>query len=277
MNRSIRHAQPLLLAAASLWLHAAPARADGPDASVASSSVVTDDDSGFTILNNATNVTHWGLGAGTGYRQQPYTGDGAKFTPIPLFYFDDKWVHALGTTLDLKIGKWAGVAFSLRGKYALGDGYDGSDAPILNGMQDRKGAFWYGPAFAWQSTYGTLTGDFLTSANKGQQAHIEFGKSFQYGKLGIEPHVGAEWLSHTYVDYYYGVRASEAQPGRPAYTGTSTIDVSLGARFNYSFTPHQSATVDIGVARLGGGITDSPLVDRKFIPQATVGYLYRFN
>ncbi|MGH8782183.1 MipA/OmpV family protein [Paraburkholderia sp.] len=273
MKNTLLRTQPLLLAATAFCLHAAQARADDATPPAAPSP----DDSGFTILSNATNVTHWGLGVGAGVEQSPYAGDGAKYTPIPLFYFDNKWVHALGTTLDLKIGKWDGVAVSLRGKYALGDGYNGSDARILNGMQNRHGAFWFGPAFAWETGFGTLSGDVLTGGNKGQQAHLSFGKSFGFGRLSVEPHVGAEWLSHKYVDYYYGVRPSEATAIRPAYTGTSAVNVELGARVDYRFTAHQSATLDVGVKHLGSGITDSPIVGRKFVPEVRVGYLYRFN
>ena len=235
------------------------------------------DDSGFTVLNNATNVTHWGLGAGAGYEQAPYKDYGSKFTPIPLFFFDDKWIHALGTTIDFKIGSWQGVSFTLRGQYELGGGYKGSDASSLNGMEDRNGAFWYGPAVAWKTSFGTLSGDVLEGGNKGQKARIDFGKRFDYGSFSVEPHVGAEWLSSKYVDYYYGVRASEVRAGRPAYSGTSTYDESAGARFDYHITPKQSVSVDLGATHLGSGITDSPIVGKRFVPQARFGYLYTFQ
>lgn len=272
MNKALRHGLPLLLAVISAVLHTSVARADGIVAEPA-----TADDSGFTVLSNATNVTHWGLGVGVGYRQTPYRGDDTKYTPIPLIYFDDKWVHALGTTLDLKLGKWDGVAFTLRAQYALGDGYRQSNSPSLSGMQDRNGAFWYGPAFTWTTEFGTLSGDFLTSGNKGQKAGLDFGKTFAYGQFSIKPHVGTEWLSDKYVDYYYGVRPSEVQAGRNEYQGSSTYDVSLGLDFAYRITPQQMVTFSLGASHLGSGITDSPLVDKKFIPQARLGYLYQFN
>lgn len=212
-----------------------------------------------------------------GIEQAPYKGYGTRFTPIPLIFFENKWVHAFGTTLDLKIGKWNNVSMSLRGKYALGDGYKQSDAPILNGMQNRNGAFWYGPALSWHTAFGTLSGDFLAGGNKGEMASIDLRKSFEYGNFSIEPHVGAEWLGSKYVDYYYGVRPSEVRAGRPAYSGKSTYDMSVGARVDYQFTRHQIVILDVGASHLGSGITDSPLVGKRFIPQARIGYLYQFN
>ncbi|WP_414440612.1 MipA/OmpV family protein [Burkholderia sp. 22PA0106] len=235
------------------------------------------DADGFTILGSATNVTHWGLGAGVGVEASPYRGDGAKVSPIPLLYFDDKWVHVLGTTLDLKVGQWSGLSVALRARFGLFDGYSGSDAPILNGMQDRKGALWYGPALAWRNAFGTLSGDFLLGGNKGEQAKLEFSRTFHAGRFSIEPHVGAQWLDHSYTDYYYGVMPSEARAWRPAYTAGSTWQYSLGSQFTYALDAHQRVLLDVGVTRLGGSVADSPLVGRRYVPEARIGYLYQFK
>ncbi|WGS54891.1 MipA/OmpV family protein (plasmid) [Paraburkholderia sp. D15] len=272
MNTRTLCKHPFLLTVASAVLYSGTVwagvdRPELPDA----------DDSGVTILNNATNVTHWGLGAGAGFEAAPYKNYGTKFTPIPLFYFDNKWVHAFGTALDLKVGKWAGVNVALRASYAVGDGYKGSDAPILNGMQDRNGAFWYGPSLSWHTAYGTLSSDFLAGGNKGQQAEIGFFKEFEYGEFTFAPHAGIQWLSSKYVDYYYGVRPSEVRAGRPAYNGKSTWNESMGARVDYRLTAHQGLLFDIGVSHLGTGTTDSPLVGKRYVPQVKVGYLYQFR
>ncbi|TDV27238.1 outer membrane protein [Paraburkholderia caballeronis] len=232
---------------------------------------------GLTILSNATNVTHWGLGAGVGVKESPYQGYGTKVQPFPLVYFDNKWVRLLGTTVDVKIGSWDGVSIALRGKYSLGDGYSGSDAPILNGMQDRNGAFWYGPALAWRTAFGTLSADYLVSGNKGQQASIDYSKSFDFGNFSLTPHVGADWFSSKYVDYYYGVPSYDARPGRQAYSGTASWNTSLGTRIGYRLTQHQRVQLDVGVTRLGGGITDSPLVGKRFTPEVRIGYNYQFK
>lgn len=275
MKKTLRRERRLLLAIASFasfWAYSGTAWADGQ-----SPEPPTADDTGFTVLNNSTNVTHWGLGVGAGIEQAPYKGYGTKYTPIPLISFDNKWVHAFGTAVDLKIGKWSNVSLALRGQYAIGDGYKASHAPILSGMQNRNGAFWYGPALAWHTAYGTLSGDFLEGGNKGQKATIDFSKTFEYGKFEFEPHAGVDWLSSKYVDYYFGVRSSEARAGRPEYAGKATYDISVGTRIDYKFTRHQILILDVGVAHLGSGITDSPLVGKRYIPQARVGYLYEFN
>ncbi|TKC88297.1 MipA/OmpV family protein [Trinickia terrae] len=256
---------PVLLSSGTAW--ADGANADQPYA----------DASGLTILSNATNVTHWGLGAGVSVEGSPYKHYGSKVSPVPLVSFDDKWVRLFGTTVDLKIGNWSGLSVALRGQFALFDGYKGSDAAILNGMQNRKGAFWYGPALAWRTAFGTLSGDYLLGGNKGERAKIEYGKSFELAAFSIEPHIGAQWLSNKYVDYYYGVRPSEVRAGRPQYNGTSTWNESVGARVTYKFTEHQRIIFDAGVSHLGSGITDSPLVGKRYIPEAMIVYFYQFK
>lgn len=272
MKRNLCRNHPLLLAITSAVLYSGAAWADGLTAGPPEA-----EDSGFTILSNVTNATHWGLGAGVGIESSPYRGDGSKFAPIPLLSFDDKWVHAFGTTVDLKVGKWAGVSVALRGKLAIFDGYKGSDAPILNGMENRSGAFWYGPALAWKTEFGTLSGDYLLGGNKGQTASLAFSKSFDLGQWSIEPHAGVDWLSSKYVNYYYGVRPSEVRAARPAYFGKAAYNASIGARVGYSLTRYQRLSVDLGISHLGSGITDSPIVGRRYIPEIKIGYLYQFK
>jgi outer membrane protein len=272
MKSAFRCQHNLVLAVVSVFLYAGIARADDM---FSNSAGVNNND--FTILNNAANVTHWGLGAGSAYEESPYKQDGGKFSPISLIFFDDKWVHAFGAGIDLKVGQWNGLSVTLRGDFALGDGYKQSDAPILNGMSDRNGAFWYGPAFAWDTAFGKLSADYLFGGNKGEKAHLEFSRSFEAGRFSIEPHAGVEWLSGKYVSYYYGVQMSEVEADRPAYIGKAAYDMTVGTRIDYHFTPHQMATFDVGVSSLGSGIKDSPLVGKRYIPEVKVGYIYMFN
>lgn len=259
---------PVLLAAA-LLMSSRLAWAGGADSEA---------DSGFTVLSNATNVTHWGLGAGVGVDASPYRGDKVRVTPIPLFYIDNKWINAYATRLDLKVGQWSGVTVALRARVGILEGYRASDAPILNGMPNRDSlTFWYGPVVGWHTAFGTLTGSYLLGGNKGQQASLEFKKAFEMGRWSIEPHADATWLAGKYVDYYYGVTSSEARAGRPAYEGSATVNATIGTRVAYQLAPRQSVSLDLQVTHLGSGIADSPLVGKRFIPAARVGYLYQFQ
>ncbi len=144
-------------------------------------------------------------------------------------------------------------------------------------MQRRYGTFWYGPSVEWQSAFGTLSGAFLLGGNKGERAKIGYSKSFEIADFSIEPRVSAEWLSNQFVDYYYGVRPSEALPGRPAYNGSTTVNISLGSTFTYALTKNQTIIMDLSVSHLGKSVVDSPLVGRRYVPQINIGYMYRFK
>jgi outer membrane protein len=263
---------PLLIAIVSLALYSGAVWAD--DLTAVPHDI---EDSGFTILNHATNVTHWGLGGGLGLKASPYKEDGIKVSPFPLIFFDDKYIHVLGGALDVKVGKWYGVSAALRLQYSIGDGYRGSDASVLNGMENRQGAFWIGPSLKWSTSLGYLSGNYLVNGSKGQKAQIAFGKEINFSRFSVEPHVGAEYFNAKYVDYYDGVRADEVRAGRPVYIGKATYTESIGAKFDYHVTAHQTLIVDAGVSHLGSGITDSPIVGKKYIPKINLGYLYEFK
>lgn len=271
MKRNVYLKHSLLIATASVLLLSVSARAD--DGAAKSDT----DESGFTILSNSTNVTRWGLGAGVGIEPSPYVRGDTKYTPIPLIYFDDKWLHAYGTTIDLKIGTWSKVSVALRGYYALADGYRNDDASILNGMENRSPAFWYGPAFSWNTVFGTLSADYLLGGNRGERAKVDYGKSLDFGMLSVEPYGSVEWFSNDYVNYYYGVRASEARAGHPEYSGTSAYAMSLGTKIKYSVTRQQTVTLDVAAEHFTSGIADSPIVGRRYVPTIRLGYLYQFN
>jgi len=233
-------------------------------------------DSGFAWLSDAPNVTQWGLGGGVSYDKSPYKGYGSDVNPTPLVYFDNKWVHLYGNDLDLKLGHWQNFSVALHANYALGEGYDASDADILNGMQKRRGGFWAGPSVAWQTDLGTLSANYLLAGNKGQRAMLGITKQFGYGDVTFSPYARVAWLNSQYVDYYYGVRDSEARPGRQAYKGESTYNVTGGLRIGYALTQRQRLQLDANVTHLGSGITNSPLVDRASVPRFSLGYLYQF-
>jgi len=234
-------------------------------------------DDGFTIWSNASNVTQWGLAAGVGVSKSPYKGNGTDVLPISLLFFDNKWLHVGGTTADIKIGRWHAVSLALRLDYAIGDGYRGKDAPILNGMQTRKSTFWYGPAVSWDTSVGVVSASLMTSGNKGRQASIDFSKRFEAGRFGISPYVGLNWMSHRYVDYYYGVRPTEVRNDRPAYAGKSAFKLSFGTFVDYHFTERQSVGLQAGLSYTSRGITNSPIVRSTLSPELGLVYIYRFK
>ena len=50
----------------------------------------------------------------------------------------------------LELGGRSSLSFGLRARYGLG-GYKPDDAPVLSGMEERKGSIWLGAGLVWNA------------------------------------------------------------------------------------------------------------------------------
>lgn len=222
----------------------------------------------------------WGAGIGINFKQKAYRDVGTDTTAIPLLTYENDWIRFAGPTVDLKLPASRDLSLALRARYAFEDGYEPGDAPILNGMAERKSSLWLGVATLWRGDIAHLGLDWLADASgnsKGQRVRLAVEKPYRIGSFLHTPRVALNWLDDDYVDYYYGVRASEARAGRPAYEGKSTVSAELGLRSVYAFTRQHSVYLDVSATRLGDKIKDSPLVDRSNESAFRFGYVYQFN
>ena len=266
-----------LLFGASLTLFAPPA-AWAQDGSLKQTPAATE-----SQPQPSADASRWGLGIAAGVKQQPYTGAGTKTQGIPLIYYENHYVRVLGAGAELKLPKFelgadASLSFGLRAKYGLG-GYEPGDAPILEGMQERKGSVWLGAGVTWHNEIADVSAEWLGDASgksKGQQFRLGVQRNFRAGSFTLTPRIGANWLDRKYVDYYYGVRTEESRAGRPAYLGASTVNTEIGLRVDYAIDRRQSVFVDVSATQLGKQIKNSPLVDRSSQTSLSLGYLYRF-
>jgi len=241
---------------------AAPADSTGPDAETSS----------------------WGLGIAAISTQKPYAGMDRENKALPMLSYENRWLRIGGLGAEIKLprlglGERQHIDFGLVARYD-GSGYEASDAPILNGMADRKKGFWAGARATWHTDVARLSADWTADASghsKGQRFGLSLDKSFRLGaQVMLTPRLGAVWHDKKYVDYYFGVRGEEAQAGRAAYAGKAGVNTELGLRSAYMFDPHHSIFLDLSVTRLASEIRNSPLVDRSTENRVFMGYLYRF-
>jgi MipA family protein len=221
----------------------------------------------------------WGLGVGAGVARLPYNGIDNSSRLLPLVTYDSEYIQLSGLTVDWKFARTEQFTFSLRGKYALVEGYEADDAPILEGMDKRKAGFWVGGAIAWNADFAKLSFELLgdvSGNSKGTQAKLGVERNFTAGSFVFTPRVAVLWIDKKYVNYYYGVARAESTASRAAYDGKSTVGFQAGLRTAYVLDAHQSLFLDLSATALGKGIKDSPLVDKKTVPAVAIGYLYRF-
>ncbi|RCV90058.1 MipA/OmpV family protein [Billgrantia montanilacus] len=228
--------------------------------------------------------TTWGLGIGVMSEQEPYAGIDRDNTPIPLLEVENRYIHLFGPQIRFKlpgldIRDSQQLNFGLVGKYD-GSGYEEDDAPILDGMDERKGGFWAGGKVEWSSDLVDVSAEWLADASgnsNGQVINIGLKRTWRVGNhFLLTPHVGASWQDDKTVDYYFGVRDSEARIDRPVYSGESAINIEAGVRGVYMFDKHHSMLMGVEVTSLSDEIKDSPLVDRSTTNSVFLGYIYRF-
>ena len=220
----------------------------------------------------------WGVGLAVGVSQRPYRDADNQTRALPLLTYENRWVRIGGPGIDLKLPPAGPVSFALRARYAF-DGYDEDNAPILAGMAERKSSFWLGGAAKWRNDIVDLSAEWLRDASshsKGQQFKLQLDRSFRTGAFEFTPRLAATWLDRKYVGYYYGVTAPEVTAGRPFYEGKATVNAEVGLRTVYGLAPRHAVSLDVSTTRLGAGITDSPLVERRNVSSVRFGYIYRF-
>ena len=226
----------------------------------------------------------WGLGVAALTKQQAYTGIDRDNLAIPLIYFENRWVQLLGPRLEFKLpglewGEDQALSFAIGVEFD-GSGYEPSDAPILNGMDERKDGILAGASAKWSNPLVDVSAEWMydaSSESKGQRVSVGLERSFPVGeRFRITPSATAIWLDKKYADYYYGVRSAEARANRPAYVVDSTLNAEISLRTDYMIDERQMVFASLEYTALGSEIKDSPLTDRSGETGVFMGYLYRF-
>lgn len=226
----------------------------------------------------------WGLGVGVISSQKAYAGDDRDTKVLPMLQYENRYVRVFGPSVTVKLPSLnltptQRVDFGLVAKLDL-SGYEAKDAPVLAGMAERKGGVWAGGKASWKGDLVELGAEWtadVSGHSKGQKLSLTAEHTWRVGeRVMLTPRLGAHWLDKKTVDYYYGVRATEATAARAAYTGKSALNAEVGLRGMYLFNAKHSMFVDVGVTSLASSIKDSPLVDSSTENRVFVGYLYRF-
>ncbi len=224
------------------------------------------------------NASKWGVGILVGSEKTPYKGFDNKAEVFPMLTYENQWVRVFGPGVDVKMGRAGPFSFELTAKYS-GDGYEASDSSYLQGMDTREGGIWLGGRVNWKNDVANLSAELLGDASgnsQGKQFKLGVNRHFQLGAVNLVPRIVVNWQDQKYVDYYYGVKASEANAGRAAYVGESGVSTELGLRVSYLLAPKHTVFMDMSATALPTSIKDSPLVDSNTKSAVRVGYLYSF-
>ena len=205
------------------------------------------------------------LGAGVIVSPRPYVGTRARVFPIPAIEIEYKrWFlqGIRGGYSFIQSGAFSGNLFA----QVRFRGLEPENSPFLEGMDARRKSLDAGIEFIYRGRPVGFRATALTDTlgrSKGQEISLLATSGVPLGPAGIIlVGIGPRWLSHSRVDYYYGIRDYEATASRPFYVGTSTwnLDINVTGIFNLGSKWRLLALMNR--EGFGSAIRNSPIVDK---------------
>ena len=223
------------------------------------------------------------VGAGVLWRDKVYDDyeDSDKIQPFPLILFEGDRFFVRASNLGWKFVRGSEWEVAAIAEFE-GDGYDESSSDTLDGMDDRDPYFGVGGQVTWQpSKWGfTLKGTTdVASESDGTQIAGNVHWTTKDGAILWRFSGGGTWMSEDYVDYYYGVKSSEAIPGvRPRFSPDEEMSYDLAGLMIYqqNDSPWLLAT-GAKYTMYGDEVDDSPITsdDSELSLFLGIGYTFR--
>lgn len=242
-------------------------------------------------VNSLANASWWdgfvsdaeiSLGGGVIISKKPYGGWGTDTTIIPFANVYYQGLFFKGTKLGYEIYKDKQLTVSPIASWRF-DGYESSDSSTLSGMSDRDMTIDAGLEIAYKLNFATFNASFVTdmlSEHDGYEIELglskRFGRAFGVEQLSIIPKIGVSFLSDNLVDYYYGVRASEATASRAAYSVDSSINYNAGFNLSYALDDKWDFITGFNYTWLDDEIHNSPIVSKSGVYSILIGATYEF-
>lgn len=242
--------------------------------------------SALIFLNLMANDTKQNITIGLGpyVQSKPYKGASNLLLPSPVIFFDNSLFYARWSRFGMyflgnkqKDYAW-GFSLTVQPRTL---GYKASDSSYLTGMDERKSTFEGGLAFSasyQNSKYIEimLLSDMLNTYNS-WTSKVEIGDKYKLGKFTFYPSIVLLYQSRKFVDYYYGVKTSEATSNRPAYSPSGGVEYGAQTYIKYPFTDKLSAFFNLRYDVLANSAKNSPLVDQKYIYSGLASLIYTFK
>jgi outer membrane protein len=237
----------------------------------------------ISTLNAAEDKQKVTLGVGPYIQTQPYQGADAIFVPSPVIFFDNslfyiRWSRFGMYFLGAKHDDFA-WGFSLTAQPRT-YGYKASDAKILKGMDERKTTFEGGIAFS--ASYGDRYIEMMALTDMLNRYDswtfkTEIGDEYHAGNFSFYPSLIVIYQSEKFLNYYYGVKTSEATLQRPAYTPKDGLLLGVQTYIKYPFTDKLATLINIRADYIPQTAYESPIVKDKYIYSGLLSLIYTFE
>ena len=222
----------------------------------------------------------WTVGALVIDRDAPYRDLDEGLLAVPLVRFEGERAYLRGLRGAVRLFESPGYELAVFGQVRL-EGYDSEDSPYLAGMADRRASLDLGVASTWTSQrFGALELSAAADAldrSGGYELAAAWTVRFTAGAWTFLPSASMRWQDERMVDYYYGVRASEAVVGRAAYSANAAVTPEVSLLATRPLGERWSLFARASHARLPSEVRDSPLVDRNGTTSLFLGVGYSLD
>lgn len=116
----------------------------------------------------------------------------------------------------------------------------------------------------------------VSSVHDGYSIDVEYGYPLYGRRWTVEPALMARYKSRALNDYYWGVRASEANAALPAYRAGDGVNLQASLRGSYFLTRNTRLVGAVTVERLSAAASRSPVVEDLAVLGWFGGVAYQF-
>ncbi|MCX6052044.1 MAG: MipA/OmpV family protein [Campylobacterales bacterium] len=222
----------------------------------------------FTIKTGLADIAHTNM----------YKGADDKNIVVPLLFlkYGDFYFEGLSLGYTLYNANALKVHLEVSANML---GYESGESSYLQGMDKREIDIQTGFKVAYKTSQNSelsskIAYDFF-NIHGGFSADLKYSYDlFKNSKNIFTTYAGLEYLSKKKSDYYYGVRAYEANILRPMYTLGETLNHYFGVKNLYIFNQQWALLARAEYKNFDKDIYKSPIVEESYVFSGFVGVLY---
>ena len=221
-----------------------------------------------------------GLGLVTRVERSPYRDGGTRYDLLPLYLYEGERLFLHANRVGVKMLNGSEQRLDLFVEQRL-EGFPANRLPAgLAGMANRDSGLDGGLSYRYRQPWGTLQAELLHdigNTSKGSEFRLGYTYDWRSGPWMLRPSVTVALRDARLNNYYYGVRASEATPDRPAYSPGAGINTSMGLYGSYDVSERWRLLAGVSATVLSRKAKDSPIVQKSVLPAVYVGAAYDFG
>ncbi len=219
-----------------------------------------------------------GIGAVLRHERSPYRGAGTRRDFLPLYLYEGERLYLHSHSIGLRFGRVENEPrFDVFLRYRY-EGHPYERVPdSLVGMTKREAGVDAGASARVGGHWGIAFAEVLhdvSGASKGNELRLGYKYPWRSGRLWLRPHVHFAFRDRRLNDYYYGVRADEVLPERPAYRAGGGMATEAGLYAAYNLTERMRLISGYTLTRWPRAVTASPVVESRNTWQFTFGLMY---